>query len=163
MTKAKKKMLLVEITTAQHHRDELEEKMNKLIFKYERLSDAEKALKIMEGLQRAIPMLSEEEFMICSPIIRKYMIEVQRLAGPEFAEANPDFIKLSKLISKAADLFNEAEQDYKRSLRMASRSPVPDVVQEGRKCVRCNKRPQKFGDLCGRCAEETGQREHGKV
>jgi len=161
--KARKKRLLVEVAETQREQAKLEEKMNKLLFKYERLAGAEKALAIMTGLQKAIPALTEEEFMICSPLIRKYMIEVQSLAGPEFLEANPDFVKLSKLIGQAADLFNQAEQDYKRQVRLAKRSPVPDVVQEGRKCSRCNKRPAKFDDLCGRCAEETGVRAHGKV
>ena len=153
----------MELAEARRKRERAEEELNKLIFKVEKIDKYEQALVIMDAIHEVGKNLTTEELIIASPVFVMHINRVQSLVGDEGLKDHPDFIAFAKMLQAAANAVNQATAEHNRQERLSKRTPVPDVVQEGRKCVRCNKRPQKFGDLCGRCAEETGQREHGKV
>jgi len=154
---------MVESNKIRSEQREIEEKLRKLTFKKKTLTDYERASAIMNAINIAIQDLTEEQFVICTPIFARYLNEVVRISPPSLAKGDPEFIRLSKLIGEAARAVVQAEHDELRKRRLAHREPVQAVVMEGRKCSRCKKRPAKFDNLCGRCAEETGARTKGKV
>lgn len=118
--------------------------------------------------------------------------EISKWLLSEYNNAHPDLVisNLAKLerLSKEAGIpikkeFRQALVDFRREIseverdefavRRAIRLFVDALWSEGEKlhrianvpkmCVQCNKRPAHFGDVCKRCAEESGIRPKGKV
>jgi len=102
-------------------------------------------------------------------VLLRHDLEILIENDPEFAkfaaaqtvlESIDKVIKLDQNIHQLHIVFERGlKKIYKRVEREAiDQIPVPEHL-----CTRCNRRPRKFNDLCGPCAEELGVRPHGKV
>src|SRR5215472_6286028 len=120
--------------------EELIEQRKRLMFKQKALNDYEEAIALMDAVVHVAENMHPEMFLIATPVFYKHICDM----ASNVTEFQHGLDRRAKLIKR-------------RETRPA------DIVQQDIKCSRCNKRPRKFDDLCGRCAEETGVRPKGKV
>ena len=173
MTKHKRKVLINTANLNQAKLDELEalideklEEMHKMNFKLQAIDDYERAMTIMISVNAVVGLLTEEEFIIATPVIDRYFQQVRKLVPPSVAKSNPDFFKLMNMVHQAANAVTQAEHEVIRAQRLELKRrlrPVQGLSTEAPLCTRCGKRQQHFGTLCKRCADETGERPKGKV
>lgn len=164
--KKKMRLVQVELAEARRKREEVDEEMQRLLFKINTIDKYEEALAIMNGLHNVGKKLTTEELVYASPVLTMYMNRIRSLVGDDKIASHPEFVALAKMLQAAANAVNQAESEYNRQERLTKRrklASVPPLEMEAPLCERCKKRPRKFDNLCGRCAEETGVRTHGKV
>jgi len=145
--------------------EELIEQRKRLMFKQKALNDYEEAIALMDAVVHVAENMHPEMFLIATPVFKKHMTRINSLLPDHLLREYPEYMKFYKHVCDMASNVTEFQHGLDRRAKLIKRRETrpADIVQQGTMCSRCNKRPRKFDDLCGRCAEETGVRPKGKV
>lgn len=104
-----------------------------------------------------------------SYVLMSQVARLERLAKESGEPLSPEFLQSIQGLREHIHDVDEWKVGAIREVRLfvdhlfsaadeMKRQPIEPKV-----CIQCNKRPAKFGDVCGRCAEASGIRPHGKV
>ena len=124
----------------------------------EQLVNEELAVEVLDSLNDLIREISARELVIAMPHINR-IFDAMEERGISIPPA------LRRMIRSYASASVEVQHKILREYRIAERQAKRKEYVEKKPtlCYRCNKRPVKFDNYCGRCAEELGIRPKGKI
>jgi len=133
------------------------------------LARMKRKIKAAEELEEVAHLLLTEYNNVSPNMVVSWLAKLERLSKEAGVPIKPEFKEALIQFRKEVDVIERDEFEIKRAVKLF----VDHLFAEGQKmsvpphetkmCVQCGKREAHFGDVCKRCAEESGIRPRGKV